>query len=235
MKLKESHRRGRVHTFKAYLAILVCFNTKAVHIELVTSLSTEAFLAHCGGLREAAVKVAKQRLNAVTQGLTLTFEESYTLLTEIEAVMNSRPLTLLSSDPASLEVLTPAHFLINDSSIQPVQPELLDIPDNRLSRWQLLQKVRQDFWKRWSLKYLQELQKRSKWCSGSDSISTGAMVLLMEDSTSPLQWNLGRVMEVHPSNDGIVRKVTVKTQTGLFVRSVRKLCPLPMDSQFQNS
>lgn len=74
---------------------------------------------HCGGLWEAAVKVAKQRLNAVTEVLTLIFEESHTLLTEIDAVMTSRPLTPLSSDRASLEVLTPAHFLINDSLIQP--------------------------------------------------------------------------------------------------------------------
>lgn len=88
------------------------------------------------------MKVVKRHLYIMTRGLTLTYEKYSTLLTEIEAILNSRPLTPLSCDPADLFVLTPAHFLIGDPLIQPMQHNLANIPDNQLSRWQHLQKLR---------------------------------------------------------------------------------------------
>ena len=63
----------------------------------------------------------------------LTFEKTYTILCDIESVLNSRPLTPLPSDPYDCKVLTPAHFLIGDSLIQPAQNDLLNEKDNRLT------------------------------------------------------------------------------------------------------
>lgn len=117
---------------------------------------------HFGGLWEAAVNAMKRHLNTVTRGLIQTYEEYNTLLIEIEAVLNSRPLTPLSADPNDLVALTPAHFLIGDSLLEPVQNNFVDVSDNNLSRWQHLQKVRQHFWRRWQREYLQTLQIRSK-------------------------------------------------------------------------
>jgi len=45
LKIRESRRRGRAHVSKAYVAVFICFNTKTVHLELITDLMTEAFLA----------------------------------------------------------------------------------------------------------------------------------------------------------------------------------------------
>ncbi|XP_018404104.1 PREDICTED: uncharacterized protein LOC108780788 [Cyphomyrmex costatus] len=67
---------------------------------------------HFGGLWEAAVKSAKRYLKIAMKELLFTFEVYYTLLVEIEDVLNSRPLTALSADPNDLTPLTPAHFLI---------------------------------------------------------------------------------------------------------------------------
>jgi len=67
-----------------------------------------------GGSWESAVKIVKRHFHTVTKGLALTFEECYTLLVEIEAIVNSRPITPCSSDPQDLSVLSPAHFLVGD-------------------------------------------------------------------------------------------------------------------------
>lgn len=45
IQIRESRRRGRIHVSKGYIAIFVCTSTKAVHLEMVTDLSTEAFMA----------------------------------------------------------------------------------------------------------------------------------------------------------------------------------------------
>nr|XP_012235935.1 PREDICTED: uncharacterized protein LOC105680081 [Linepithema humile] len=288
-QMKESRRRGRVHVAKAYVAVFVCFSTRTVHLELVTALTTEAFLAalrrfvarkgicsqlysdnatnfvgaarelrevydflankedeisnelatrkikwkfipprspHFEELWEAAVKAMKRHLN--TRGLALTYEEYNTLLVEIEAVLNSRPLTPLSSNSNDLLALTPTHFLIGNSLSEPVQNNFVDVPENRLSRWQHLQKIRQHFWKRWHREYLQTLQTRSKWFSGQKSVEPGDMVLMKDDNLPPLNWKLGRVTETFPGDDGIVRVATVKTSVGAFKRPIKKLCPLPI-------
>lgn len=98
----------------------------------------------------------------------MTYEEYSTLLSQIEAVLNSRPLAPLSSDPSDFSVLTPAHFLTGGSLLQPVQRNHLDTSDNCLSRWQTVQKLSQLFWNRWQIEYLQELQKRTKWTTSRD-------------------------------------------------------------------
>lgn len=188
-----------------------------------------------GGLWESAVKSMKRHFYAVTKGLILTFEECYTLLVEIEAVLNSRPLTPLSNDPRDLSVLTPSHLLIGDNMIQPVQNSYLETPDNRLSRWQHLQKVRQDFWLRWQREYLSELQHRHKWTKGDPNLQEGTLVLLKEDHLPPLQWALGRIVAAHPGADGEVRVISVKTNNGQYKRSARNVCPLPIETEIQQN
>jgi len=86
---------------------------------------------HFGGIWEAVVKITKRHIYTVTQGRLMTFEEYATLLTEIEAILNSRPLTPLSNDPNDWEALTPAHFLIGGSLIQNAEHNYLETPDNR--------------------------------------------------------------------------------------------------------
>lgn len=99
---------------------------------------------------EAAVKSAKNHLQYILRNTTFTFEELSTVLCQIEACLNSRPLAPLSDDPNDCSALTPGHFLIFDSLLAaPTKPT------NQLSvhdRWQLLQIIVQHFWQRWSTK-----------------------------------------------------------------------------------
>ncbi|KAJ8963192.1 hypothetical protein NQ318_018658 [Aromia moschata] len=88
--------------------------------------------------------------------------------------------------------------------------------------------MHQHFWKRWNLEFLHTLQQRSKWTDPSTPIKVGSVVLIKDDSSPPLHWRVGRVLETHPGSDNVVRVVTLKTALGTLKRPVVKLCPLPI-------
>lgn len=274
-----SKARG-VKSTKAYICLFVCFVTRAIHLELASDLSTEAFLAalrrfiarrgrcsvihsdcgtnfvgankylrdifrnateneriefkfncpsapHFGGIWEAGIKCTKVHLSRVIGEQILTFEEFYTILVQIEAVLNSRPLCELSSDPNDFSALTPGHFLTLEPLTCIPDPDYSQVNFNRLSRWQLLQRMHRDFWKRWHIEYLNTLQQRQKWNRAQPQLAVGKLVLIKDDLLPPLRWRLGRVTEVHIGTDNICRVATVKTVNGIFQRPLIKLCPLP--------
>ncbi|XP_043282378.1 uncharacterized protein [Venturia canescens] len=183
---------------------------------------------HMGGKWEAAVKSVKFHLRRTLRETSLTFEELTTLLTQIEAVLNSRPLQPLSEDPDDLSVLTPGHFLIGDALTAIPEPSLRDVNLTRLARWQLIQERVQYCWEHWSSGYLQQQQSISKWHHPSHQIRVGTMVLLTDESLPPLKWPLARVVEVHPGPDGLIRVVTIKTATTTLKRPIAKLAVLPI-------
>lgn len=293
LMIKQSRLRGTT-TSKSYIALFICMVTKAIHIEVVSSLSTEAFIhtlnrfiarrgcpnfiysdnatnfqganhllkevylffknqknlaeinnmlvtreiewcfipplsPHWGGLWEAGVKSAKFHLRRIVGNAMLTFEELTTVLAQIEAILNSRPLCPVSSDPSDLNCLTPAHFLIGEPLTSIPEKDVSDKPNNRLNFFQLCTKLKQNFWKRWSVEYLTRLQNRPKWFDSKRNLEVNTMVLLREDNMPPLKWRLGRVIKVMPGSDGRVRVVEVRTKDGVFARPIVKLSPLPFD------
>nr|CAI5862640.1 unnamed protein product [Callosobruchus analis] len=183
---------------------------------------------HFNGLSEAGVKSVKTHLYRVIGEQKLTYEELNTLVVQIEALLNSRPISAQSSDPNDLLPLTPGHFLTMEPLNSCLDPDLSHLKLNTLSRWQLVQRLNSDFWKRWKDEYLNTLQQRSKWTKTPSRIMLNTLVVIQNENTSPLQWSLGRIVELHPGSDGHVRVVTVRTQQGLFKRPVVKLCPLPL-------
>ncbi|KYN50062.1 hypothetical protein ALC62_00090, partial [Cyphomyrmex costatus] len=292
--LREGKRRN-ARSHKSYVSLFVCFATKAVHLELVSDLTSEAFIAafkrfssrrgkpshmysdngttfvgaqkqiqelydiynshevqakikdffleseiswnfippnapHFGGLWEAAVKSAKHHMTRIVGKALLTFEEMQTIFCEIEAILNSRPLTPLSSDPNDLAYLSPGHFLVGTVLNGLPCADVTDVNENRLLRWQRVEQTRQHFWRRWSNEYLHSLQARSKWMADKGtSLSAGQLVLIKQQNLAPLQWAMGRVQEVYPGPDGIVRTALIKTAKGSYVRPLSKLAILPIE------
>lgn len=289
-------KRRNAKIVKTYIALFVCFATKAVHIEIISDMTAHAFLGafkrfisrrgkpscmysdngttfvgayrhirefiefmnsdatkgeieqslrdneihwrfipshapHFGGLWESAVKAAKTHLHRVVGNANLTLEEAETVLCEIEAVLNSRPLTPISSDPNDLSYITPGHFLVGTALTSFPVPDLTDVPENRLLRWQRVEQLRQHFWKKWSTEYLHTLMERTKWRSNKGApLKVGQLVLILQPGLGPLQWLRGRVEHVHPGSDGIVRAATVKTLKGSFTRPITKLAVLPFET-----
>lgn len=185
---------------------------------------------HFGGLWEAGIKSMKKHLHRVLGTTMLTYEEITTVLASIEASMNSRPLTPLTEDVNDLTALTPGHFLIGRELLAIPNEDYTDIAPNRLTKWKLLKKIQQDYWKRWRTEYLCGLQQRNKWSVSKKDTKVGDMVLLKEDNVPPSHWTLCRVIDVHPGSDGHVRVVTIKNPSGQLKRAISKLCPLPVEA-----
>ena len=183
---------------------------------------------HFGGLWEAAVKSLKSHLRKVLGEAKLNFEELSTVLVQVEACLNSRPLTPLPEASDALEVLTPGHFLIGrpltslpeNSELQVLKP---------LRRWQLCQSLTRHLWARWSHEYLTILSRFSKWHTETRDYQVGDIVCLREEPMAPTRWPLARIIKVHPGQDGKVRVVTVRTSKGVYNRPVVKLVPLVQD------
>ncbi|XP_055923722.1 uncharacterized protein LOC129954081 [Eupeodes corollae] len=184
---------------------------------------------HFGGIWEAAVKSAKHHMKRILHLAALTYEELNTLIIQIECILNSRPLSPLSEDPNDLKPLTPGHFLTGSSLIAIPEPDLCDKNLSYLNRWQRVQWLMQQFWHRWKNEYLHTLQQRNKWKRNKFiGLQLNDIVIIRDDNIPPLKWKLGRVMELHPGTDHIVRVVTLKTATGIFKRAVANLCRLPV-------
>ncbi|XP_033221084.1 uncharacterized protein LOC117175486 [Belonocnema kinseyi] len=115
---------------------------------------------HFGGIWEAAVKSFKHHLKRLLKDQKLTYEQMNTLLIEIEVIFNTRPLYALSADPDDPLAIAPAHLLIGRPFNFLPEKNLISVPDNRLSTYNLITKAQQDFWKRWYKEYLNELQTR---------------------------------------------------------------------------
>uniref|UniRef100_A0A1I8MFD0 DUF5641 domain-containing protein n=1 Tax=Musca domestica TaxID=7370 RepID=A0A1I8MFD0_MUSDO len=116
---------------------------------------------HFGGLREAAVKSAKGHLTRTLANTRFTYEELVTALVEIEAIMNSRPISPLSSDPSGYEALTPGHF-ITGGALRSLPEQDQSVKNvNLLDHWAQITNIKQRFWKKWSHEYINELQENA--------------------------------------------------------------------------
>ncbi|XP_071648512.1 uncharacterized protein [Temnothorax longispinosus] len=99
---------------------------------------------------------------------------------------------------------------------QIMDADVTDIPLNRLDRWQAVQRIAQDFWKRWSREYLTSLQGRTKWTSERDNLAINDVVLIQDNNAPPLRWKLGKVIQVYEGTDERVRVATLKTANGIY-------------------
>lgn len=132
----------------------------------------------------------------------LTYEELYTMLARVEACLNSRLLHPLSSDAKDLDSLIPGHFLTESPITDLIYPDITDVKVGRLSRFQLLQAIQQQ-WRRWQYDYLHQLQP-SKWKDPVPEIfGMDTIVVLKKENLLPLRWRLSHIVKLYPGPDGM--------------------------------
>ncbi|XP_043231303.1 uncharacterized protein LOC122386295 [Amphibalanus amphitrite] len=181
--------------------------------------------SHMGGVWERMVKSVKTCLQAVVGSQLLTDEVLLTVFAEVEHMINSRPLTYVSSDPSDPEALTPNHFLLGRASphLAPVLTRGNDMCSRR--RWRQSQAVAEHVWKRWTREYIPTLTQRSKWRQERRSLQVGDLVLMAESDLPRGAWPLARIVQVFPGKDGRVRSAALRTSCGkTYTRPAAKIC-----------
>ena len=179
---------------------------------------------HFGGVFEALIKSAKKAVKAILGDTDVTDEELHTAICSTERLLNSRPITYVSSDPNDLSPLTPSHFLVGEIG-GPFAPEALDHKQT-YKRWHRVQQLLGQFWKRWRKELLPSFNIRKKWFHPRHNFKEGDVVLIVEPNASRREGPLGRVIEAYPGDDGLVRVVKAKVKNKECLRPVHRLSPL---------
>jgi hypothetical protein len=178
---------------------------------------------HQNGLCERLVKTCREPLRTAIGSARLTKNQLAVILVEIEGIVNNRPLCVVSDDTEDFLPITPME-LVNGRKLE-------QLPDpnvrNNVTKFQHLWKRRQAilnmFWRKWHHQYLLEQRVRKRWPTISNEELLGRLVLIKDDFLSRNQWRIGRIIQLLPSKDGLVRNVIVKTQHSTLKRAVQKL------------
>ena len=169
--------------------------------------------SHMGGIWERQIRTVRSVLASLMadHASQLDDDSLRTLMAEVAAIVNSRPLTTDTlNDPTGLTPITPNHLLLMKSSIVLPPPGQFQKPDlYSRKRWRRVQFIAEQFWSRWKREYIQDLQRRQRWSKPARNIKTGDIVLIDDDSLPRNHWKLGRIEEVIPSKDLQIRKAKI--------------------------
>ena len=260
---------------KVYICLFTCGVTRAIHLELVNSMSLSDFLlafrrfcarrgmpscmysdnaqtfrsaaasllselgpaspewkfiapraAWWGGWWERLVRTVKSALKKTLGRSVLSKVELETLLHEVEAAVNSRPLTFVSDEFDAAHPLTPSHFLSGRVAgvCVPVVDDSAEVSASSLTERELRrQELLARFWAVWQDNYLKNLPHSVRKFKSRGRLEIGSVVLIREDNVPRLSWLMGVVERLHPSSDGVVRSADVRTARGVRTRPVQRL------------
>ena len=181
--------------------------------------------SHMAGVWERQIRSVRKVLSSIVGCQRIDDERLSTLLCEVEAVLNSRPLTTVSSDGADLEPLTPNHIL-RAYRTDPLPLGGASLEEASRRGWRHAQLLADRFWNRWTREYTHALRMRQGKLERSRNFAVDDVVLVVDNSLPRNRWKVGRVVEAFPGHDGLVRKVRVRTPQGILLRPITKVCLL---------
>ncbi|XP_051797872.1 uncharacterized protein LOC127531791 [Acanthochromis polyacanthus] len=266
--------KGGQANSKRWAVIFTCMSTRAIHIEVIETLSSSSFInalrrffalrgpakqlrsdcgtnfvgaskelkldppkpnetsvedylceqrcswvfnpphsSHMGGTWERMIGIARRILDSMllqSGNPKLTHEVLTTLLAEVTAIINARPLVPVSSDPEAPLILTPMTLLTQKTNAIPIPSGDFNKADMFKHQWKRVQVLADTFWARWRKEYLNMLQSRQKWQRNRPNLKEGDIILLKDKQLKRNEWPMGIIVKTLPSKDGVVRKLEVK-------------------------
>ena len=268
---------------KVWICLFTCCVVRAVHLELVTDMTTPTFL-RCfrrfvgrrglpkqmvsdngktfvaaaktiqdvkwtfnvpkapwwGGVFERLVRSVKRCLKKMLGLARLSYDELLTALIEVEMVLNSRPLTVVSAEDLE-EPLTPSHLIVGHRlrdapDLQCPDHEEFEVDSNvATKRATYLNRTIGQFWKRWRNEYLvglREMHCQLKKRSRAPRIAVGDVVIIHDEQPRAM-WKLGVVEELLIGADGDNRAAVLRVSgqgriSKRLRRPVQRLYPIEM-------
>ena len=283
---------------KVYILIFTCFNTRAVHLEAVDSMSTSEFIlafvrfvnrygipsvvysdnaksfiqagsiieqlltssefeekfrmarighkkipvyaAWYGATWERLIKTVKHCLFKILGRSTPTLSEFITFLSDIQKILNNRPLTYRSREN-EVDIITPNHFLVGRPIPSIVLGDFEQVPEweyneeegysSHLSRvLNLRDFLYEEFKERWLYEYLLNLREKDRASfQNPKTWENGEIALFKLPSKSKTYWPLVRVVDTYPDQDLVIRTVKIAKPDGSQVNvNVKHLIPLEL-------
>ena len=286
---------------KVYILIFTCFNTRAIHLEVVQSMTTSEFIlafirfsnrfgvpsavysdnaksfvqagniieqlltssefeekfrvasithrtipvyaAWYGAVWERLIKTVKQCLFKTLGRFTPSLSEFVTFLSDIQKILNNRPLTYRSCEN-ELDIISPNHFLVGRSIPSIVFGDSEQVPEWEYSEEDdyssLLARtletrdgLYENFKERWLTEYLVNLREKDrasfhtprKWLKGE-------IALFKLPSKSRAYWPLVRIVDTFLDEEGVIRTVRIVKSDGNESNvNVSHLIPLELYSE----
>ncbi|GFT44317.1 putative RNA-directed DNA polymerase from transposon X-element [Trichonephila clavipes] len=234
---------------KSWIVLFTCATYRAVHLELTSSLSTDAFLL---SLRRFIARRGRPRVIYSDNGTNfrgahgelsgIDWEKVLKLATIQRIIWKfnpptaawwggwwERPLTYLSENSDDLVPLSPAMFLVENRN--------LDVPDinyrdtvNLRKRVRYRQKLLNDLRHRFRKEYLGLLIQNKNKKGPLSEVRLGEIVLIGDDIKKRMHWPLAKVIRLIPGKDGKIRTVELNTRTGTMLRPIQRVYPLEVQS-----
>uniref|UniRef100_A0A1I8BFS9 Integrase catalytic domain-containing protein n=1 Tax=Meloidogyne hapla TaxID=6305 RepID=A0A1I8BFS9_MELHA len=193
-----------------------------------------------GGAYERLCGLAKNAFKRAIGKRILPLDEMNTVISEVEGILNSRPLVSMDDNPDSVRTLRPFDFLLESG--QPGLPPIekneddewknkLNAPEKLLNIYQNSLRIQNKFWLTWQHEYLNFLKERRqqhhKQRGNNILPRIGEVVLITDQNTPRAEWRIGRISELPPGDPTSIRSASVLMTNGKRLkRALAHLVPL---------
>ena len=162
-----------------------------------------------GGFWERLIQSTKRCLKKNLGQTSLTFEELGTILVEIEATLNNRPLTYMYDDEGISYLLTPSQLIYGrqiNTTPNDRQFEIVSTQQALTKKAKYQKRLLRQFVNRWKREYLLSIREGSRAIHGQECqhVAIGDIVILKEDGMPRLFWRLAKIQDLILSADGII-------------------------------